>query len=800
MDRRQMRAGYRILGLAALMLALAAAAMIPGNPNVPPIAADHDDRPSPKVYVDCPQTHVEEGNSLKVYLVRTDVNGHEEDNFGGWWHTHWYTANGSDYPRLDGVWQASTEAERRANRMERTIRTYEDDRLEGEESFVVRFSPPSIVKDLDDPQRDDRCDITIVDDEARVTGIDIISRPAAGHTYGRKETIEFAVTFNREVEVEGRPIMGIWVNPGWRAAGYQRGSGTDTLVFGYTVEDRDRDGNGVSVHNGYHDGKRWHGFGLSSVIKVKDTDIGVSGIYRGIGNQSGHRADGSIRRGAVGVRIVSTPADGVAYDAGEDIEIEIRYQEAVRVTGRKGIAIRVGDYGSGRSTYRAARYVRGSGTDRIVYAYTVQAGEQDDTGISVDRGSRSSGYTRDGRLNVQSSGAAVSVYYPALGADPDHKVYARDRIAPTVSSVALTSDPGDDDTYTVGDSVEVTVTFSENVQVTGSPQIELDVGGAAKPAAYRRVDGPAAVFTYAIAEGDADTDGISIGANKIMQNGGTIADLSGNPATLTHDAVAADTGHLVDGISPKFVSAITVTIAGSPGMPPFVPPTPEQPGVRVTLSEATDPLRFVGWLSEHHAVEIQHFFEDILDVTVDGAPAKATGLSTTGNILTIPLQHAITAGQDVRVSYDNNFARDSHGAFADSDGNPLVLFSNQPVSNVSTATETTADNDADGIVFSVAEVNMAEGSTATYSVSLATQPTSDVTVSLSIDPPGGRVSTNVAGLTFTSDDWSTTQDVRLTASEDTVSSKYWAMVNHAARGGGYDGETGSVRVVVEDND
>ena len=799
MDRRRTRAGYRILGLAMLMLALGAAAMTSGIPNATPIAAHHDGRPSPKLYLDCPKTHVEEGNSFTVYLVRTDLNGHQGYNFGAYWHTDAYSANGFDYPHLDGVLQVSTDAERRSNRIARTIRTYEDDRLEGEESFILTFTPRDNVYDLDDPQRDNRCDITIVDDEARVTGIDVISRPAAGDTYGLKETIEFAVTFSREVEVEGRPLMGIWVTPGWKAARYKGGSGTDTLVFGYTVKERDRDGNGVSVHNGYHDGKRWHGFGLSSVIKVKDTNIGVSRIYRGIGNQSGHRADGSIRRDAVGVRIISTPANGVAYDAGEDIEIEIEYQEAVTVTGRKGIAIRVGDNSSGQANYRAARYVRGSGTDRIVYAYTVKPGEQDDTGITVDRGGRNSGYTRDGSLHFQSSGAEVSVYYSGLGADPDHKVDARDTTAPAISSVALTSDPGDDDTYAVGDDVEITVTFSEAIAVRGTPQVELDVGGGAKHAAYRESDGSAAVFTYTIAEGDTDADGISIGANKITLNDGTIMDAAENRAALTHDAVAADTGHLVDGISPAFVSATTVTLAAEP--PTFFSDgKPERPAIVVTLSESTDLDRFFEWLSDHPDAELQRFFEDIVDVTVDGVTAATTNLKVGRNKFTAVLRHRITAGQDVKVSYDNNFARDARDAFADSAGNPVRLFSNQPVTNVSTATETTADNDGDSIVLSVAEVNIAEGATATYSVSLATQPASDVTVSLSINPSGGRVTASVASLTFTSDDWSTTQNVTLTASEDTVSSKYWAVVSHPASGGGYDGESGSIRVVVEDND
>ena len=60
-----------------------------------------------------------------------------------------------------------------------------------------------------------------------------------------------------------------------------------------------------------------------------------------------------------------------------------------------------------------------------------------------------------------------------------------DTTAPTISSVAITSDTGDDDSsfdddgvYGINDSIKVTVTFSETVTVTGAPQLELDIGGS----------------------------------------------------------------------------------------------------------------------------------------------------------------------------------------------------------------------------------------------------------------------------------------------------------------------------------
>ena len=134
-----------------------------------------------------------------------------------------------------------------------------------------------------------------------------------------------------------------------------------------------------------------------------------------------------------------------------------------------------------------------------------------------------------------------------------------DTTAPTISSVAITSDPDDDvqsgafftGVYKIGDDIEVTVTFSEDVTVTGGPRLALDIGGSAKTAAYESVDGSAVVFSYTVAERDSDTDGIAVGANRLTLNGGSIQDAAGNTASLAYDALAAQTTHKVDGKRPR---------------------------------------------------------------------------------------------------------------------------------------------------------------------------------------------------------------------------------------------------------
>ena len=139
---------------------------------------------------------------------------------------------------------------------------------------------------------------------------------------------------------------------------------------------------------------------------------------------------------------------------------------------------------------------------------------------------------------------------------------------PTIESVAVTSDPGEDGGYAIGDEIQVGLTFSEAVTVTGAPQLTLDVGGRRRTAEYS--EGSATtqlLFTYTVPSGtvassDEDTDGIAVVANSLALNGGAIRAGSAN-AVLTHAALQAN-DHKVDGIAP------TVTVGGETRT--YVPP------------------------------------------------------------------------------------------------------------------------------------------------------------------------------------------------------------------------------------
>ena len=135
-----------------------------------------------------------------------------------------------------------------------------------------------------------------------------------------------------------------------------------------------------------------------------------------------------------------------------------------------------------------------------------------------------------------------------------------DSTSPSVSSIAITSDPGTDEVYAIGDAIQITVTFSSDVTVTGKPQLELDIGGKANAAEHESNAGSEIVFAYTVVEGDSDSDGIAVAENKLTLNGGTIKDASDNAADLDHVALEAQPGHEVDGVRPT-ISGVRPTIS-----------------------------------------------------------------------------------------------------------------------------------------------------------------------------------------------------------------------------------------------
>ncbi|MCY4389481.1 MAG: SwmB domain-containing protein, partial [Desulfurellaceae bacterium] len=126
---------------------------------------------------------------------------------------------------------------------------------------------------------------------------------------------------------------------------------------------------------------------------------------------------------------------------------------------------------------------------------------------------------------------------------------------PTVSAVAITSTPSHDadnsgspETYGLGDTIEVQVTFSKPVTVTGTPRlkIKMDPSFGEKWAEYDRGSGTKTLtFDYEVESPNTSPQGIAVLENTLELNSGTIK-AGSTDANLAHTGLAHDAGHKVD--------------------------------------------------------------------------------------------------------------------------------------------------------------------------------------------------------------------------------------------------------------
>ncbi len=119
-------------------------------------------------------------------------------------------------------------------------------------------------------------------------------------------------------------------------------------------------------------------------------------------------------------------------------------------------------------------------------------------------------------------------------------------------------------------------------------------------------------------------------------------------------------------------------------------------------------------------------------------------------------------------------------------------------------TLTITDNDAPlpgtpALTLSQNTLTLTEGTTGSYTIELATEPTATVTVAIESDNEDITISPS-SPLTFTTTNWDTAQTVTVHAAQDDDTTHDTAILTHTASGGNYGTVTGSVTVTVTDDD
>lgn len=351
---------------------------------------------------------------------------------------------------------------------------------------------------------------TIIVDTTAPTVTNVSSTTANG-TYGPGATIAITVTFSEAVNVAGgTPLLAL--NSGGTAS-YTSGSGTNTLIFTYTV---------AAGQNSPHlDYTSTTALSLNgATIKDNATNAAVLTLPApGGANSLGGNKSIVIDTTAPTVTSVSSTAANGTYGIGAIIPITVTFSKVVNVTG--GTPLLALNSGG------TASYVSGTGSNTLTFNYTVLAGQ---SSAHLD-------YTSTGALTA--NGATIqdavlnnaNLTLPAPGAAGSlsaNKNIVIDTSAPAVTSVSSTTANG---TYGVGAVIAVTVSFNKTVNVTGTPLLALNSGGTAN---YTSGSGTSTLtFTYTVAAGQNASPLDEASTTALTLNGGTIQDVALNNANLT---------------------------------------------------------------------------------------------------------------------------------------------------------------------------------------------------------------------------------------------------------------------------
>ena len=248
------------------------------------------------------------------------------------------------------------------------------------------------------------------------------------------------------------------------------------------------------------------------------------------------------------VEVHREPEAGV-YTTGDTIEIAVTFSEDVAVGGMPTFPLEIGSV-----TVQAAYDAAESTATRLVFAHVVVAGETDANGIS-----------NAANLLVLPTGASIT----STGTDPvdaypgplDLSTDLEVNSAPRILDVEVTSTPQfrsssnlpEPDTYGLGEDIEITVTFSQTVSVTGDVTFGFSAGGAERAPLKSGNDTAELVFVYTVEPGKTDANGIWIGNHSTgtktfdLQPGQMIVGVATDlDALLEHGTKETQEDHKVD--------------------------------------------------------------------------------------------------------------------------------------------------------------------------------------------------------------------------------------------------------------
>ena len=355
--------------------------------------------------------------------------------------------------------------------------------------------------DLGKIQQGDLAAVTVDGKLPVITSIDATS--GAG-PYGYGQEIVFTVTFDKTVDVDtslGKPQLEVTIGRATKDATYDSVAGSKALVFKYKVTAGDVDPDGIEA-------------------TALDLNSGT------IKDKAGNAADPSSPFNFSMAMVVDGQAPVITsigavpgnYDLSDTMELTVTFDEVVYVRdGRPQLNIEVGQSNrADQSQIIGVSFFGGNGTNTLTFKYQVSLGDYDADGIKVKSLSLGLSTIKDGAGN-----AADLTHVEDLSSS------IRVNLDGRATSVKLIGISEDNKTYTSGEEIKISVTFSRPVQVDAKGSdinIGLDIGGSRVSARYtgETNDKDDTMEFVHVASGTMSSNGIGVVADSIKKGEASI--------------------------------------------------------------------------------------------------------------------------------------------------------------------------------------------------------------------------------------------------------------------------------------
>lgn len=390
----------------------------------------------------------------------------------------------------------------------------------------------------------------VTDNIAKYTLIPIISSvdvPIATF-YGAAAKLQFSVNFSEPVIVVGAPQIAININGSEVFASYDKPlSNSNKLVFSYLIASPNtlEDLNGIEIST-----IDLNGGGIFDLLN-NPVDL----TYQNVGDLTGVLL---VTTSVNNLQSVVSSAAGVYY-TGDTLHVYLAelngatsgFGFPLDIVGNPEIVLALD---SGDVT---AQYVASSDAG-IHFEYIIQASDSHNTdnALKVKSLSIPSGSTIGAFAGMFNYNTIVDRISDFTGVNINHVNTSK---VTSVQSTTL-------GVLTTNDSVDIKVFFSSIVDVSGVPQLVLNIGGETAYADYISGDNTTELtFQYTVQPDDNDSDGISI--STLQLNNGLINDSAATPADLTLNNISQRNAQIDNsgpfGFSLDIANAITALTADS---------------------------------------------------------------------------------------------------------------------------------------------------------------------------------------------------------------------------------------------